>query len=394
MFSFFTILSALLSFTCCKSESEPDPGGNTGNNNLPFELVTATHLRSNNTSGNSMDGQVVDIDNDGDLDIIIAGEFRPNIILINNGQGVLTDESSSRFPTKTHDSEDIAVADFDNDGDLDIVFVSEDDRINEYYRNTGGAFFEDASSILSVTGTTNSVETTDFNGDGLPDLIMGNAGQNYLLINDGSGAFMDETGSRLPANGATTQDIDLGDVDGDGDLDIVEANETSNRILINDGTGNFTDQSTLRLPVVNDQTREVDLGDIDNDGDLDIFFANVDFGGIGNPQNRLLLNDGSGIFSEATTRLPTSSFRTVDADFVDINGDGSLDILSGNRWNGLDQNVLINDGSGSFSDETIVYLPQMSVYTFDYQVADFNGDGKQDIYLCNFQGRDELLFAK
>ncbi len=275
---------------------------------LHFRLVTGTNLMSSGLGGNSMDGQAIDIDNDGDMDMIIAREFQSNIILINDGIGLLKDESSTRFPSNVHDSEDIAIADFDNDGDMDIIFVSEDDQTNEYYRNNGDATFEDVSLLIPVTGTTNAVETGDFNNDGLPNLLLGNAGQNFMLINDGSGGFRDETSNRLPSNTFTTQDVELADIDGDGDVDILEGNETFNRLLINDGSGVYSDESSTRLPLVNDQTREADLGDLDNDGDLDIFFANVDFGGFGDPQNRLLINDGSGIFSEATSQIPASKF--------------------------------------------------------------------------------------
>lgn len=361
---------------------------------LPFEDVTESHLISNNTDNNSMDAAVVDIDKDGDLDLILAMEFVENIILINDGTGKLTDESAIRFPRTRHDSEDIAVADFDGDSDLDIVFVSEDDQVNEYFENTGDGTFTDKSEKISVRGTSNSIEAADLNQDGAVDLVIGNAGQNFILINDGIGNFTDETDSRLPSNGYTTQDLELADIDNDGDLDIIEGNETFNRILLNSGSGVFEDKSAELLPQVNDQTREVDLGDIDNDGDLDIIYANVDFGGVGDPQNRLLLNDGTGKFSEITSQIPTSNLRTVDIDFVDINKDGYLDILSGNRWNGLENLVLINDGNAVFTDKTSDFFPNMNIYVFDYQVADFNGDGIDDIYLCGFRGDDNLLFGK
>ena len=358
----------------------------------PFQDVTNTHLFSGSTGNNSMDAAVVDIDDDGDLDIVLAMEFVANAILINDGTGKLTDESQQRFPNLQHDSEDIAIADFDSDGDLDIVFVSEDDQTNEFYENTGNGSFIDSGSRIPVTGTTNAVESVDINNDGHVDLILGNAGQNFILINDGTGNFDDESSTRLPSNNFTTQDIELADVDNDNDLDIVEANETFNRILINNGDGVFSDETSTNLPAVNDQTREVDLGDIDNDGDLDIVFANVDFGGFGDPQNRLLENDGSGKFSEITENLPQSDFRTVDIDFFDIDGDGFLDLLSGNRWNGVSNLVLINDGTGLFSDQTIDFFPSLNMYVFDFQVADFNKDGIDDIYLCGFSGVDKLLF--
>ncbi len=380
---------------CAQETDSSNPNGpDLADEKKPFKDVTKTHLVPTKNGNNSMDAEVVDIDEDGDLDVILAIEFGKNAILINDGSGKLVDQSDTRFPENRHDSEDIAVADFDGDGDLDIVFVSEDDQTNEFYLNNGNGKFTSEGARIPVSGTTNAVEKIDLNNDGFQDLILGNAGQNVILINNGSGSFVNETSSRLPTNTYTTQDIDLADVDQDGDLDIVEGNETFNRILINNGSGVFSDETSSRLPSVNDETREVDLGDIDNDGDLDIIFANVDFGGSADPQNRLLRNDGTGIFTDITeSNLPTSNIRSVDIDFADINDDGFLDLLTGNRWNGMSQLILINDGTGSFSDQTTDFFPTMNIYTFDYQVADFNQDGLNDIYLCGFRGDDILLFG-
>lgn len=390
---FFITLGAFLLFINCSSSQKSSNAADGSTKAKPFRNVTSTHLKSSNLGRNTMDGQVIDIDNDGDLDLVLAIEYRPNVILINNGKGVLTDESAQRLPRNNHDSEDIAIADFDGDGDPDIVYVSEDDEKNEFYHNKGNGYFEDASHLIPVKGTSNAVETADIDKDGDFDLLIGNAGQNVILINDGKANFTDETTTRLPANTYTTQDIELGDIDNDGDLDILEGNETYNRILINDGKGVFKDESSIRLPKINDQTREADFGDIDGDGDLDIIFANVDFDGFGDPQNRLLLNNGQGKFIESTQRLPASKIRTVDADFVDLDGDGDLDILSGNRFNGSEKLVLINDGKASFTDKTTAFFPSINMYPFDFQVADFNKDGKLDIYICGFRGDDMLLFG-
>lgn len=359
-----------------------------------FNDVTKSHLKSIALHNNTMSAAPIDIDNDGDLDLVLAMEYVENVILINDGKGVLSDESSARLPRIKHDSEDIAVADFDNDGDYDLVFVSEDDRVNEYYENTANGYFENRANRIPTTGISNAVKTVDFNNDGFMDLLIGNAGQNHLLINNGKGYFRDDTKNRLPKDNATTQDLELADIDSDGDLDIIEANETSNRILLNNGFGVFNDGSAKRLPDVNDQTRDVEVGDIDGDGDLDILFSNVDFGNIGSPQNRILTNDGKGLFTEITKQsLPESDFRTVDSNFVDINGDGFLDILSGNRFNGNKTLVLLNDGHSHFSDQTTTYFPSVNMYVFDFVTADFNGDGILDIYLCGFRGGDKLLFG-
>ncbi len=358
----------------------------------PYRDVSGTHLKSTALEQNSMAGSAIDIDRDGDMDMVIACEFCPNVLLINDGTGVLSDESNQRLPRTNHDSEDMVVSDFDSDGDLDILFVSEDDHINEYFENTGNAQFVISSRPLPGRGTSNVVKGADLDSDGDVDLIIGNAGQNFVWINE-AGDFKDETQQRLPGNDFTTQDLEFADIDQDGDLDLIEANETFNRILLNDGTGIFIYEGD-RLPLVDDQTRDVEVGDLDNDGDPDIYFANVNFGGHGDPQNRLLLNDGSGFFQEATDRIPKSDFRSVDSNMMDIDLDGDLDLLVGNRFNGLSMMVFINDGEAHFSDHAQEWLPPMNVYPFDFQETDFNGDGKKDLYFCNFRGQDKLLFRE
>lgn len=77
---------------------------------------------------NSMDVEAVDLDADGDLDLLIAVEFRDNLILLNDGSARFSfPEAMAAFADKYHDSEDAAIADFNRDGRPDVVFVSEDD---------------------------------------------------------------------------------------------------------------------------------------------------------------------------------------------------------------------------------------------------------------------------
>ncbi|MCB0575871.1 MAG: M20/M25/M40 family metallo-hydrolase [Saprospiraceae bacterium] len=362
-----------------------------------FRDVSRSHLPLMSLQGRSMDARPADLDNDRDLDLVIANEWAYNIILINDGSGKFSDESQSRLPLVRHDSEDIAIEDFDGDGDQDIIFVSEDDQINEYYENDGKGFFKDVSYKLPVTGISNAVACSDLNGDGRPDLIIGNAGQNNCLINDGKGGWRDETDTRLPVSEKTTQDMEFGDIDGDGDLDLIVGNEDDNELWINDGKGIFKDETVARLPLAAGkwETREVDFGDVDNDGDLDIFFANVHFQKAKDSQNRLFLNDGKGFFTDATaTKLPAKQSHTVDGDIYDIDGDGNPDLIACNAF-GHSYEVYLNDGKGNFSEQTIKFIPvSVSGDGIDAEMADFNGDGQPDLYLCNFQGSDFLLFGK
>jgi hypothetical protein len=359
--------------------------------------VSSTNLPLSTLGNNSMDAKTADLDGDNDIDIVVACEYCPNIILINDGHGVFANESSTRLPQVVHDSEDIGIADFDGDGDQDIIFVSEDDQTNEFYLNNGSGYFSDFTIRIPVTGISNAVLAVDVNIDSIPDIIMGNDGQNVILINNGNAFFTNETMSRLPVNLNITQDLEWGDIDGDGDNDLLEGNENGNRILINDGSGFFNDETITRLPlpVSGEETREVDLGDVDNDGDLDIFYANVTFTQGLPSQNRLLLNDGNGFYTDVTsTNLPVSQENTVDGDFRDVDLDGDLDILTAQAFNGTYQ-VLLNDSTGVFTIQTDkIYFPLPQGSGVDVEEDDFNGDGLMDIYLCGFQHTDYLYLAE
>lgn len=368
-----------------------------------YKDVTSTHLPFKDLQRLSMDAGIADIDNDGDLDILIANEHRPNILLINDGKGKFTNESASRIPQISHDSEDIGFGDFDRDGDLDIIIVSEDDKTNELYLNNGDGSFSDGGERIPVTGTSNSVVVYDINRDGSPDILIGNNGQNNILINDGTGHFKDETVKRLGIFTDVTQDLTLGDIDNDGDQDLMIANEDANRILINNGQGFFKDQSSDRLVYRTEpeETREVDLADIDGDGDLDILYGNVQAfvqGAV--RQNRLLLNDGNGHFSDITsTHLPKDDNRCFGVAFLDIDNDGDADIVTGNtngaRFGGLTPfSVYLNYGKGKFKDATGNIIPDnIKGRGFDIDFVDLNGDNTKDLFLSNRGTQDFLLFG-
>ena len=371
-----------------------------------YSDVTGTHLPGGLLAGLSMDAGVADFDADGDLDIVIANEFRPNILLLNDGAGRFSD-GSSRLPGASRDSEDVGIADFDGDGDLDIVVVSEDDRTNELYFNDGAGRFTDEGSRLPVEGTTNGVVVADVNGDGLPDILFANNGQDAVVINDGTGNFTDETADRLPRSADVTQDHELGDVDGDGDLDLIVANEGANALYINDGTGRFTDESEARIPrrEGGEETREADFGDVDGDGDLDLLFANVAaFVSGADPRNRLLINDGDGFFTDETSsRLPAASVSSFDGDLVDVDGDGDLDIVTANADVDLSvgriadsrYRAYLNDGGGVFTDASDEVFGAGTRGTgLDLEFADFDGDGRADFYLASRGTADRLLLRR
>ena len=336
----------------------------------------------------TMDAASYDMDKDGDIDIILAIEFGQNSILINDGEGRFNNSISF---DKFHDSEDIGVADFDNNGHLDIVFVSEDDEKNELYFNMGKGSFVDVSHNLPVDGISNAVVVLDFNHDGYTDIIIGNNGANKVLLNNGKGVFSDVTDDRLHAiNKDITQDLHLVDVNNDGHLDLLVANEGQNRIYINNGSGHFRDETAQRLPQINDESREVIAGDIDYDGDIDLYFANVQFSMKSKPIDRLLVNDGNGIFTDVTkSQLPQDQESNFTAKFIDMDHDGDMDILIGSSVIlGQGDGALyayINNGSGYFHLDTFdnTELSKKTGNVFDIEEADFNRDSINDLYIAN-----------
>lgn len=373
--------------------------------NYLFRDVTNSNLPVSAVSGPGMDVESADIDNDGDKDIIIAREFAPNKILINNGNGIFTDESF-RIPQLSYDSEDICIADFDRDGDLDLIFASEDNAVHEFYLNRGNGYFDNANNRLPHF-TSNALFVMDLNNDGYPDLIFGSNGASnpappgfpQVFMNNGDATFTFDS-TRVPFVDIVPQDIQAGDLDGDGDLDLVFGCEDFNKIFINDGAGHFIDETFIRFPGdKNIETRKVAIGDVDNDGDLDIFFANVNFRGDRDLQDRLYINDGTGHFTNSTaSRLPVDNEHTLDGVFYDLDNDGYLDIITSNAFVNRPVKAFKNNGSGYFTEFTNEVFPPTAVAEgLGIKIDNFNNDTLPDIYIVHRRttasgGNDKLLF--
>jgi hypothetical protein len=284
----------------------------------------------------------------------------------------------------------LAVADLNGDGRPDLIATSSAFQSQQTFPVTvlvndrRGGFVDHTQSLFSgdvpVTQNARELVVADFNGDRRPDVFIADHGDdrapfpgfmNTLILSAPGGRLVDASGN-LPLASDFTHSATAGDVNGDGSVDlyvgnIYGANRVPPRILLNDGSGHFRVGDGL-LPAAQtdiDQNRYTSslFVDVNGDGKLDLVLGAEDH----TPSSVVLLNDGAGHFHVLPNALPPKPFVAnaiaLDIASLEINGDTHPDLLIAftkgdpfyvGRW----IQVLINNGNGTFRDETATRLPQ------------------------------------
>ncbi|MEZ5333224.1 MAG: VCBS repeat-containing protein [Thermoanaerobaculia bacterium] len=355
-----------------------------------FVDETATRFPAPAATDYSNQVTVGDLDGDGDLDLIFAngggfssaGTPEPQRVYINSGSGVFTDESAARLGFSAL-ARGVELGDIDDDGDLDLIVAQDFDRQPGLFVNDGNGFFTDATDQLPQIALASSrAQFGDIDNDGDLDLYLTNGdgnrfgcGQYQIWVNDGDGNFTDETALRHPTeNVCENMDCIFGDIDGDFDLDVRTAGTGSgnSRLYVNDGEGFYSGSSSI--PADNN-AYSYDFGDIDGDGDVDLLGVNANPGSLG---ELLLLNDGLGSFSDVSSRLsPNPSEDDNDSKFFDYDDDGDLDLLIA-RLGGTGEKVYANDGAGNFTLQSGI-VEGIGDSSLDIVTADLTGDRRLDI---------------
>jgi photosystem II stability/assembly factor-like uncharacterized protein/PKD repeat protein len=364
-----------------------------------------------------------DYDGDGDLDIAVLGfhvvynQSAENklILLKNNGAASPTEWDFSYIDVPLDDlatgASDIVWGDLDNDGDLDLVvgtngktviyrndngtLVLTDTELPGYWEDNGQADFD----LRSIT-------LADFDNDGDLDILLPSVFEfgtftyrTALLRNDsldasGSWVFTDIEAGFAPTTHAQSQWADY-DNDQDLDLLLVNISPLTNdgfiRIYRNDGNGVFVGEDILGSLTV--QHGEAQWGDYDNDGDLDILIAgNIkEIDGTYKTVLRIYRND-DGIYTPFEVIPSISGEGWIDltaATWADYDSDGNMDILLAGTYNSGSQiegraRIYINDGNGNFTF-TGNELPaprSMGSRGGTFSWFDIDGDGDLDYFIA------------
>ncbi len=321
----------------------------------------------------SYDIDVVDIDGDGDLDIIPGGD-KSSRVWSNDGTG----QSFTITQNMGQDAQLQVFGDLDGDGDADMIKIAKIPNVNnqgfEIWINNAGTLSLD-NTIGGTVFRTRYAVLADLDGDSDLDIVALTVIEGMsqydikTFLNQGSLTFAEQSSITFAA-GQSPEKISLGNIDGDSDIDVLVANEGYGmEVFVNDGAGNLTFDSNVVPLGSTFEITGVEMGDLDGDGDLDVFASN----GNGSADSYVFINDGTGAFTDNGQNVPVG-IGLYQSSLGDLDGDGDLDLITGGYISR--PKVWVNDGAGNFSFDSDVDTIA-DEYT---QIAfgDLDGDGDLD----------------
>jgi len=287
---------------------------------------------------------------------------------------------SSNFVTDTYDLPEVspALADVDGDNCLDLVGAKGG--------CTGGFAAVDLTTAgldgLFAAGRTNGDSRfLDVNADGKPDIFSDVASpanvatsQAILHINQGDGTFQEDPGVAALGIGGQGGTVLAADFDNDGDVDIFAPHDSSgtdggrNWLLVNNGSGSFTDTAAAAGLLTGPAGAAYVPGggqavDFNEDGKVDLLFG-----------SRLMINNGDGTFTDGSAAAGLTPMADKGMSLLDADMDGDLDLV---RFDGTFTWLYLNDG-GVFGPGTVINGDSASQGA-GLAVCDVNSDGFPDV---------------
>lgn len=286
------------------------------------------------------------------------------------------------------DLKDSFTDDLDNDGDLDILIASHNDNKLGWFINTDGSgSFSDLNILTNEFGSFRSVRAEDIDEDEDSDVIVATSSGDVLVFSnvDGNGTFSPSP-NVLDSISSAFWSLEMSDLNGDGYPDIVVRTLLDNVYWYPniDGTGSFGEATQIDNNY--DEITAVFLGDLNGDNHIDIGTAT---GGFTNRQILWYPNeDGQANFTSSINITP--QFSPGHSIVIDFDGDEDLDFISEN----LEDNRIIwietlDVQNDEFKKDTIAQLPSNHS---PFQLVDLNGDSLDDLlYGSSFPHRISWL---
>ncbi|WP_298511586.1 T9SS type A sorting domain-containing protein [uncultured Kordia sp.] len=317
--------------------------------------------------------QACDIDNDGDKDVLSAS-LDGNIAWYKNTDGQGTFKQQLVIAT-VEASKSVYAVDLDNDGDKDVLCSSRDNDTIAWYENTDGqGTFGTQQTITTIADGANSVYAADFDNDGDMDVLCSSENDDTIAWfenTDGQGTF----GLRQIISTMTDRPsgVYAADLDGDGDMDVLSASRWDNKIAWyenTDGSGTFGAQQIITTSI--NYPTSVHATDLDGDGDMDVLSASESDDKIAWYEN----TDGQGSFGTQQI-ITTLADRASSVYAEDLDGDGDIDVLSSSRTDNKIAWYENTDGQGTFGTQQIIST--MADEATSVYASDINGDGNIDV---------------
>ena len=329
---------------------------NVGSQQQPYHVI-ATHLT-----------------NSGKVDLAFTDLVSESVsILLGNGNGTFQKALTFAVPAPVG----IAAGDFNEDGIQDLAVVENGgtgDGAVALFLGDGHGHFK-LSATYSVGVGSVDIAVADFNGDGHLDVAVTNKGFNngpgnmMTFFGNGHGKLKNRKTYKMTGQ---PYGIAAGDLNGDGhpDLAVAALQGGTVAILMNDGAGKFG------KPVyysVNGWPTEIRIADLRNNGDQDLVIADISSG------LDIWLNNGDGTFGQPTIYVPMFSGAEApeDCTVADFNLDGNLDVACATNLD--DSYFFYGKGDGTFG--SAIQIANTIDYKGGFSIAsgDFNNDGAPDL---------------